>query len=220
MKHNHKKHEWTEERSKQFMKLMNGKKYNRRYIPFARKIVYFVRKYKIDENSKLVDVGCGPGYLLFEILKNLPSIQIIGIDASDFMINTALKKAKEMKIKSFDFKKGFAESIPIQDNFVDISTCYNSLHDFKDWKLAIGEIFRILRPKGLFILHDRSGTYPKWKFISVIFRIGLKNALRYFKTRHSWLDPKNTEKFMDEIGFQILFSERKEHYIIIGKKSI
>lgn len=218
MKHDHKKHEWTEERSKQFIKLVNGKKYNRRYIPFARKIVYFIEKYNIDKNSKVADIGCGPGYLLFEIQNILPDIQIIGVDASETMINSAIRKANKTKKKNFDFKKGSAENIPIQDNSIVVSTSYNCLHDFKDWQLAIKEIFRILKPNGIFILHDRSGIYPKWKFFSVIFRIGLKNALRYFKTRRSWLDPRITEKFMFDIGFQIIFSERKEHYIIVGKK--
>ncbi|MFW9781502.1 MAG: class I SAM-dependent methyltransferase [Candidatus Heimdallarchaeota archaeon] len=219
MDHHHNKHEWTEERSKRFIRLVKEKVYKSRYIPFARKIVYFMEKYKIDLNSTIVDIGCGPGYLLIEIRKILPDIKIIGVDASDLMINTAIEKAKELNIKNFEFKKAYAENIPIQNSLIDLSTCYNSLHDFKDWKLAIKEIFRILKPNGIFILLDRSGAYPKWKFFSVIFRIGLRNAIRYFKTRHSWLDPKIIEKLIIDVGFQVLFLEKKEHYIIVCKKS-
>jgi len=220
MAHHDKTHEWTEDRSERFIKSVKEKEYKRRYIPFAKKIIHFMKVANINENSKIVDIGCGPGYLLFEIHEILPNIEIVGVDASDLMINTAIEKAKEKNIKKFNFRKGYAENVPIQDNFTDTSTCYNSLHDFKNWKLAIKEVFRILKPNGIFILNDRSGIYPKWKFISVLFRIGIKNALRYFKRRHAWLDPKITEKHMVDIGFQVLFSESKEHYIIVGKKII
>ncbi|MFX0147408.1 MAG: class I SAM-dependent methyltransferase [Candidatus Hodarchaeota archaeon] len=222
MAHHHKKHEWTEERSERFIISVNKKQYKRRYIPIAKKIVYFMELANINANSRVVDIGCGPGFLLFEIHRILPKIEIIGIDASDLMISTAIENVKKKNILKFDFKKGYAENVPIQDKFTYVSICNNSLHDFKDWKKAIKEIFRILKPNGIFILRDRNGTYPKWKFFLLLFRIGLKNALRYFKAskRHLWLDPKITEEFMVDLGFQIIFSESKEHYIIVGKKII
>jgi len=217
MAYKHKKHEWTEERSERFIKSVENR-IEKRYIPFIKKILGFMKRYNFNENGKIIDIGCGPGFLLFELKKLAPNTIIIGVDSSELMINTALKKAKEQKIDKFEFKKGYAENVPIEDNYIDLGTCFNSLHDFKDWKQAVKEAFRILCKNGIFILHDRSGVYPRWKFISVLFRIGIRNALKYYKTRHSWLDPNVVETIIIETGFQILSLEKKEHYIIVGRK--
>ncbi|MGB5911300.1 MAG: class I SAM-dependent methyltransferase [Promethearchaeia archaeon] len=217
MTHKHKMHEWTEERSKRFIKSVENK-IEKRYAPFAKEIYNFMIQFHINENSRILDIGCGPGFLLFELQNLAPDIEIVGVDSSELMIETASKKAKEKKIRKFEFKKGYAENLPIVDNSFGVITCFNSLHDFKDMQRPIEESFRVLRKTGILVLQDRSGTYPKWKFISVVFRIGLRNAWRYFKTRYSWLDPKVVEKWMIEAGFQILILKKKEHYIIVGKK--
>ena len=213
----HKKHEWTEERSEKFIKSVENR-IEKRYTSFIKKIYSFMKRYDFNENGKILDIGCGPGFLLFELKKVVPNTKIIGVDSSELMINTAIKKAKEQRIYNYEFKKGYAENIPIEENYVDLTTCFNSLHDFKDWKQSIKEVFRILSKNGIFILHDRSGVYPKWKFISVLFRIGIRNANRYYKTRRSWLDPNLVETIMIETGFQILSLEKKEHYVIVGRK--
>lgn len=213
----HKSHEWTEERSERFIKSVEDK-IKKKYVPFAKEIYTFMKQYHINENLRILDIGCGPGFLLFELQNLAPDIEIVGVDSSELMVNTARKKAKEKNVKKFEFRKGFAEDIPIEDNSIDVALCFNSLHDFKDMKRTIEESFRVLRRRGILVLQDRSATYPKWKFISVLFRIGLRNAWRYFKTRHSWLDPEVVEKWMIERGFQILILKKKEHYLIVGRK--
>jgi cyclopropane fatty-acyl-phospholipid synthase-like methyltransferase len=44
----------------------------------------FIKKYKLNNQSKILDLGCGKGFLLFEIRKILPKIQITGIDISNY----------------------------------------------------------------------------------------------------------------------------------------
>ena len=45
-----------------------------------------IKDYKLTENSKILDVGCGKGYLLYEIQKILPAIKIFGFDLSGYAI--------------------------------------------------------------------------------------------------------------------------------------
>ena len=43
-----------------------------------------IRKYNLTGRSKILDIGCGKGYLLYEIKKILPKINIYGLDVSKY----------------------------------------------------------------------------------------------------------------------------------------
>ena len=49
-----------------------------KYIPGRWRSVakQMIKKYKITNNSKVLDVGCGKGYILYEIKKILPNLKI------------------------------------------------------------------------------------------------------------------------------------------------
>ena len=87
-----------------------------KYIPgrwegIAKKII---KKYRLNSKSKIIDAGCGKGYLLYEIKKLIPTINILGFDISKYGLNNAKKEVKnnlfihdiskktKFKIKQFD----------------------------------------------------------------------------------------------------------------------
>ena len=51
----------------------------------------FIKDYNLNNKSKILDVGCGKGFLLYEITKILPNIEIYGFDISEY----AIKNSKE-----------------------------------------------------------------------------------------------------------------------------
>ena len=55
-----------------------------------------IKEYKLNENSKILDVGCGKGFLLYEIKKLIPKIKIYGFDISPYAIRNSKKKLKEL----------------------------------------------------------------------------------------------------------------------------
>lgn len=221
MPESHHIHPWEGERAESFVHSME-KLVNYRYHPFAKHVRDAIEKFGKKENSEILDIGCGPGLLLFEIKKLIPSINIMGLDSSEAMLTIANKKAKEKNLEILDLRQGFAESMPFNDNSVDIITCLSSLHDFKDAKATLREVYRILRNAGLFILKDKNASYPKWKmrllFIPLLFRIGYKRTSRYFKSGELWFKVEEVKEWMEEIGFLIQKLENKKDYMIIGKK--
>ena len=60
-----------------------------RWSSLAKQII---TDYNLKDNSRILDAGCGKGFLLLEIKKQLPSINIVGIDISKH----ALKEAPEI----------------------------------------------------------------------------------------------------------------------------
>ncbi len=109
--------------------------------PIAKKII---KNYKLNNKSKILDVGCGKGFLLYEIKKLLPNIKIKGFDVSKYGLKNSKKEIK--KYLSFgDVKNKFL----FKDNFFDLVISFNCLHNLEifDLENSLKEIERVGKKK-------------------------------------------------------------------------
>ena len=100
-----------------------------RWEKVARAILEY---YKLPENPKILDVGCGKGYLLFDILKVMPNAEIYGIDISEY----AIKNSKEEI--SDRLTVGNATDLPWPNNTFDLVISINTLHCLHAYDLEQG----------------------------------------------------------------------------------
>jgi protein-L-isoaspartate(D-aspartate) O-methyltransferase len=88
-----------------------GYSYDGRWAPMAKRIV---DHYELSPKSRILDIGCGKAFLLYEIQKLVPGISVAGIDVSEYGIATAKEEVRpslrlgkaqklEFETKSFDF---------------------------------------------------------------------------------------------------------------------
>ncbi|EQC46804.1 class I SAM-dependent methyltransferase [Bacteriovorax sp. Seq25_V] len=113
-----------------------GYHYDGRYRQIAEEIV---KRYGLTSKSKVLDFGCGKGYLLFEIY-NITKCQILGLDISDYAIKNSKAEIKEfIKFGDEDALEGFS------DNEFDLVISTMTLHNLSLRKLdqAITSIERI-----------------------------------------------------------------------------
>lgn len=214
-------HWQNKEKVKHFVKSAQ-KRISSKYKPFAELILTNMEKHDLNKNSAILDLGCGPGFLLFELKNKSPQLKIYGLDPSKQMLNAAREKAKEYNITDYTFKTGIAEDIPFSNHFFDVVTCLSSLHDFKDALKTIQEVNRVLKTNGIFILKDRNGSYPRWKlffqFFKLIYRIGIKGAIKHIKSRSRWFTPSEITSWMEDEDCDVQLLEDQLEYIIIGIK--
>ncbi len=78
--------------------------------------------YNLPEKAKILDIGCGKGYLLFDFLKILPNAEIHGIDISDYAIENSKEEIKGM------LSVGNSTNLPYEDNYFDLVISINTLH--------------------------------------------------------------------------------------------
>ncbi len=217
----HHDHQWDKKAS--FFYESMQKQIKSRYLPFAKVIQKVVKEEFDGEDITLLDLACGPGVLIMEILKKVPDIDILGVDPSSEMLNIARRETEKKSYSNIKFKEGSAEEIPVESESVKAVTCLNSLHDFKDPKKAISEISRILDGNGVFILRDRNGNYPKWKiklnYVMRSIQFGRKNTKRYFRSTPHWLNPLEIMDWMRKDGFQVLKFRNTVEYLIIARKN-
>ena len=95
-----------------------------RWKPLAEKLI---NQYNLTNKSKLLDIGCGKGFLLHEIKNILPEISITGVDISKHAIKEVPDNIKK-SVKVFDARNIF----PFKDNEFDLLISINTLHNFKN----------------------------------------------------------------------------------------
>ena len=95
--------------------------------------------YGLKPGDKILDIGCGKGFLLYEFTQIVPGIKVVGIDISIY----ALTNAKE-EIKPF-LKQGDAKKLDFKDNDFDLIISINVLHNLYCYDLenALREIERV-----------------------------------------------------------------------------
>jgi ubiquinone/menaquinone biosynthesis C-methylase UbiE len=103
-----------------------------------------IKKYKLNNNSKILDVGCGKAFLLFEIKKILPCIKICGFDISKYAISKSPKN-----IKKYLFQHKAQNKYPFKKKFFDLVISIGCLHNLKIFDLnnCLQEINRVGKKK-------------------------------------------------------------------------
>ncbi|MDD1775969.1 MAG: class I SAM-dependent methyltransferase, partial [Candidatus Methanomethylicus sp.] len=105
--------------------------------------------------GKIVDVGCGPGYLLRVIAQKVPDADLVGVDISDEMLATASQNISAWGFGSrAEFHRGEAQKIPFSEGSIDNIISTLSLHHWSSPRDAFIEFYRVLKPGGQFLLMD------------------------------------------------------------------
>ena len=110
--------------------------------------------------------GLGVGLLGF-----LPDIPIrIGVDPLPLVYPSCgeeLQKEIQSRRDALHFVRSSGEALPFQDVCAGLAVCFNVLDHVNNAPQVVGEIFRILRPGGLFFLGVDTFSYlglAKWYF--------------------------------------------------------
>jgi len=113
-----------------------GYYYDERWIPIANKII---NHYKLNSKSRILDIGCGKGFLLYEIKKIIPNCEVFGIDISKYAINHGKEEIKN------NLKIGNANKLPYAENSFDLVLSINTLHNLYCYDLisSLKEIERV-----------------------------------------------------------------------------
>jgi len=100
-----------------------------------------IQNYRISSNSKVLDVGCAKGFLLYDLTLALPGLQVSGIDISSYAIQESLPEVKPF------LQVGNAVALPYKDNDFDLVISINTLHnlDRGDCAVALQEIERVTK---------------------------------------------------------------------------
>ena len=105
-------------------------------------------------DMEVLECGCGPGVVTFEIAKKIINGSVIGIDIDKDQIYSNNKKVDESKIKNLKFGVANILELPYPDNFFDIVYMQAVLVHIKNPINAIREVHRVLKNDGLILVKE------------------------------------------------------------------
>jgi ubiquinone/menaquinone biosynthesis C-methylase UbiE len=100
-----------------------------------------IKRYNLDSKKKLLDVGCGKGFLLHDLQKKCQGITLRGLEVSQYAIDKAHGNTREV----IDF--GSAATLSYADNEFDCVTSINTFHFLtpEECQVALNEMVRVMK---------------------------------------------------------------------------
>lgn len=160
-----------------------GYHYDGRWRAIAEDIV---AHYGLKPGDKILDIGCGKGFLLYEFTQVVPGIHISGIDISIYGIQHAKTEIKDQ------LRVGSCVELPWADNTFDFVYSINTLHNLPiyDLERAICEM-------------ERVGKKSKWCCVESYRDEKEKANLLYWQlTCESFYNPKGWKWLFEKYGYQ------------------
>ncbi|QVJ03521.1 class I SAM-dependent methyltransferase (plasmid) [Nocardiopsis eucommiae] len=103
-------------------------------------------------DEKLLDLGCGNGFIIEELLPHMPAGSFVGLDVAPGILQSARKRLDGADIQA-EWVEGSADELGrFQDSSFDRAIALYMMHYVDDIDQALAEAARVLRPGGLFIL--------------------------------------------------------------------
>ncbi len=119
----------------------------------ANKLIKFIDQYKsgVETPSAILDIGCDDGEIT-NVVGNLLNLSPVCVHGSDLIPTDEMKKKKiQFTYHCADEQTG---KLPFDDNTIDVVYAFMSLHHIHKLDETLTEIYRILKPSGLFIIRE------------------------------------------------------------------
>jgi protein-L-isoaspartate(D-aspartate) O-methyltransferase len=141
--------------------------------------------YHLKPDDRILDVGCGKGFLLYEFTQVVPGITVAGLDVSGYAIQHAKPEVQRF------LQRGNAVDLPYPDGSFDLVLSINTLHNLYNFDLrrALGELERVSR-RDKYVIVDSYRTERE-----------KVNLLYWQLTCECFYTPQEWEWFFEQSGY-------------------
>jgi ubiquinone/menaquinone biosynthesis C-methylase UbiE len=111
----------------------------------------------VPEPRRVLDVGCGTGYLLRQLATQIPAAHaLVGIDAAHTMVALAQRATSDDRLR---FSTGTAEHLPYPAATFDLVVSTTSFDHWADQRAGLAECARVMTPDGHLVLTDQFSSW-------------------------------------------------------------
>ena len=107
-------------------------------------------------DGDLLELGAGSGGMASATTSRFPNLRVTVTDIDPVMVHAARQRLADQP--SVTVRQADVTNLPFEDNSFDYVTSYLMLHHIIDWRRALSEAARVLRPGGKLIGYDLTDT--------------------------------------------------------------
>lgn len=180
---------------------------------------------RLSSGIRMLDVGCGRARIIHKLAGLFPNSRFVGMDLSEEAIAYGLKQAavegrKNMEFQAVDLSNFDETAEPDSYDFI---TTFDAIHDQGKPHNVLSGIHRALKPDGVYLMQDISGTshlekdmeHPIGPFlytISCMHCMTVSLAQGGEGLGAMWGEKKTLE-YLNEAGFRSIKTHRLAHDI-------
>ena len=145
----------------------------------------FKEHFNLTSSSSVLDIGCGKGFMLYDMVQLIPGITVKGMDISEYAIENAIEDMKPY------LAVADAAELPIEDNSFDVVISITTIHNLDRIRCAqaLKEIERVSRGKSFITVDAYRNNEEK----------ELMNAWNL--TAKTFMHVDEWKEFFDEVGY-------------------
>jgi ubiquinone/menaquinone biosynthesis C-methylase UbiE len=149
------------------------------------------------DGTRVIELGCGPGFYSRNLAERFPQIHVTGVDRSPTQVRSAQKRAIARNVTNCTFERVNALELPFENGSFDVLIASRILTVLPDHQRAVGEMFRVLNTGGQCFIAE-----PRHAFWASIPLTTMWLLARILHPGNGYREPKkatvlNGEKFSE-----------------------
>ena len=153
---------------------------------------------KLKADAKILDVGCGGGFLSNFLSEK--GFSVTGLDLSKESLEVA-KLCNHGGQAHYVY--GDAYKLPFEDQSFDSVTCMDFLEHVSEPALVLKEIARVLKPGGSFFFHTFNRNWLAWLVVIKGVEWFVKNTPKDLHIIEMFIKPKELLAMIKPLGFEV-----------------
>ncbi len=173
--------------------------------PLYARLVDEVAK-RLAADSRILDVGCGPGHVAELIARRRPDAEVLGVDLSETMVSRA--GARAAQLPNLRIERADACALPFEDGRFDAAISVASIKHWPDPARGVREMARVARSGGTVAVFEAdakcswraaSNFTAHWRLVPPGMRL-LATAYFYRFVAHQGLDARALSNLLSDAG--------------------
>jgi ubiquinone/menaquinone biosynthesis C-methylase UbiE len=111
-----------------------------------------LREFMPDDARTFVDLGCGSGYFTVAAARTFPALHVLALDRQHDMLEFVARRAEAEGLANVETVLAEAPHLPLAGGSVDVLLMSHVFHDIEQREAMRDDVFRVLRPGGVFFL--------------------------------------------------------------------
>ncbi|SRX92194.1 putative transcriptional regulatory protein [Mycobacterium tuberculosis H37Rv] [Mycobacterium shimoidei] len=121
---------------------------------------------RLRQGADVADFACGSGHAINVLARAFPHSRFTGVDFSQEGVDAATEEATRLGLPNATFERRDLAQLDIVDAY-DVITVFDAIHDQAQPERVLANIFRALRPGGVFLMADINASSQLEDNISV-----------------------------------------------------